>query len=134
MINCKTFCFLIFKKCLAQFFILNFKPRFYFPYFLFRIIAQGIIHVINVFVQFHAVEGKYTRAGISNTRPAGRMWPALRVFAACVIIKIPFIIFKTTVLLGTRVLFCTSVTRGDTFAYLCGLRALFSSKCGPVYI
>ena len=51
------------------------------------------------------------RSGVSNTQPAGRMWPAWRVYAARVIIKIPLIIVKTTV--------------------LCGIRALFTSFCGP---
>ena len=37
-------------------------------------------------------------AGVSNTRPAGRMWPARRVYAARVFIKIFFIMDKTTFL------------------------------------
>ena len=73
----------------------------------------------------------WSRAGVSNTRPAGRMWPAWRVNAALVIIKIHLIIDKTKVLWGTSLRFGTIVGRGGIFAYLCVPRALFSSKCGP---
>ena len=67
----------------------------------------------------------YSKPGVSNTRPA---W---RVYAARVVIKIPLITDKTTVLWGSWVLFGSIVARGDIFAYLCGPQALLSSKCGP---
>ena len=49
--------------------------------------------------------------GVSNTQPAGRMWPARPFYVARVIIKIILIIVKTIV--------------------LCGIRAHFTSFCGP---
>jgi len=46
-------------------------------------------------VQFNSELG-HIKSGVSNTRPAGRMWPARCVFAARDIIKITQIIAETT--------------------------------------
>ena len=71
------------------------------------------------------------RPGVSNTWPASRKWPAWRVYAARVIIKISFIVVETTVLCDTRA--PPTVARGNIFAYLCGPQALFSIKMWPAY-
>ena len=51
------------------------------------------------------------KAAVSNTRPAGRMWPARCICAARNIIKITQIIAETTV--------------------FCSIKALLASYCGP---
>ena len=119
--------------------------RVHFWKFLFIFTRCGFLSVKDVEGAIHLYQQNYAqlpttrinarllwhKPGVSNTQPAGRMWPAWRVYAARVVIKIPLITDKTTVLWGSWVLFGSIVARGDIFAYLCGPRALFSSKCGP---
>ncbi len=96
------------------------------------------------------------RAVVSDTRPAGRMWPAWYLCAARVIIKncnnvytkmctnskysnekllfidknsIFSVEFCSYVVL--KQLNTSTAARGHIFKSICGPRALFSSKCGP---
>jgi hypothetical protein len=63
----------------------------------------------------------HSATGVSNTRPAGRMWPARCVCAARGITKTTQIIDKTTVFSSVRAISASN----------CGPRRHFSSKCGP---
>ena len=73
------------------------------------------------------------RSGVSNTRPAGRMWPAWRVYAARFVIKFPLIIDKNTVLWGTRVLFIFYCAPQRHFLLLVRPASSFFIKMLPAY-
>ena len=73
------------------------------------------------------------RSGVSNTRPAGRMWPARSVCAARDIIKITQIIAETTVFLQYKGTFSLLLRPAETFFLLMRPASHFFVKMWPAY-
>ena len=71
------------------------------------------------------------KPGVSNTRPASRMWPTWCVCAARVIIKSPQIIVKISVFCAIKALFTIFCGPRRHILFVCSPRAPFLPKCGP---